>query len=245
MVTNKDKFGQEYFEDRARYPTAIFKGKDLTFLKYPFWHRHIAKHVPGGKLLDIGCAEGTLLKWAERCGYETYGLDISEVAIGQISGKRLGQTKLVVGDIRSLPFKDGYFDLVTAFDVLEHLEEPLIALQEVNRVLKGEGFFIMSTPNIGSQGLKWKGDSWHGYRDITHVSLLSGEYWNRLLEKSGVEVVDNFYDTLWDSPYFKYIPELLQHAFFKPSLLLLYWTPVRFSQKWGENLWIAATKKRA
>jgi len=245
MSEGRNKFGAEYFGQRARYPTAVFKGKDLSFLKYPLWDRVIRKRIRSGKLLDIGCAEGALLKWAEKRGYETYGVDISDFAIKRISHRKLRRTQLSVANINFLPFVDNYFDIITCFDVLEHLEYPIIALKEINRCLKEQGLFIMSTPNIYSNGLKWKADNWHGYRDATHVSLLSGEQWIELLGGSGFKVIDNFYDALWDSPYFKHIPNLVQHILFKPSLLLLYWTPIRFPSKWGENLWIVATKKHA
>lgn len=244
-MSNNNQYGKKYFEERAQYLTAIFKGKDLSFLKYPFWHHIIKRRVPSGRLLDIGCAEGALLKWAERHGYETYGLDISEFAIRQVARRELIETKLLVGDINALPFKNSCFNAITCFDVLEHIKEPLVALRELSRVLKEGGLFVASTPNIASQGLKWKGANWFGYRDRTHISLFSSDVWNKLLRESSLEVVDEFYDTLWDSPYFKRIPTLLQHLVFKPSLLVLYWTPIRFSQKRGENLWIVATKKRA
>jgi len=245
VVIDRDKFGQEYFRTRARCPTTIFKGGGLSFLKYPFWDRHIRRCIRSGKLLDIGCAEGALLKWGERRGYETYGIDISEFAVKERSHQKLKQTKLLIADIRSLPFVDNYFDIITCFDVLEHLEHPIFGLREIGRCLKERGIFIMSVPNIYSNGLKWKGNNWFGYRDTTHVSLLSGEEWTGLVEQCPLQIVDVFYDCLWDSPYFKKIPTLLQHLLFKPSLLVLYWTPIRCSEKRGENLWIVATKKRA
>lgn len=241
MATDKDKFGKEYFENRARYPTAIFKGKDLSFLRYPFWSRHISKYRPQGKLLDIGSAEGALLKWAENSQYDTYGMDVSEFAV-KLGRQRAKQAKLVVGDIVSLPFQDGSFDVVTCFEVLEHLLNPLIALKEISRILKENGVFVMSTPNVRSKGLRWKGNDWHGHRDATHVSLLSGEQWDELLERTQFKIVDRFVDTLWDSPYFKHIPRALQHLLFKPSLLLLYRTSIRLPETWGEDLYRVAIR---
>lgn len=242
-MSNEDKFGKEYFWKRRQSALAVFKGKDLSFLKYPFWARTIKKHVHHGKLLDIGCAEGALLKWAERCGYDTYGIDISQFAIEVLKRQKLGQTKLCIADVGSLPFNDNYFDIVTCFDVLEHLEQPAIGLGEARRCLKRGGIFIMSVPNIDSYGLRWKGDSWFGYRDSTHVSLLSPAEWEDLLKEGGFEIAGRFYDALWDSPYFKTIPTIIQHIIFKPFLLLLYWTPIRLPNRWGENLYIIARKK--
>lgn len=242
MSEGRNKFGAEYFMQRARYSTAVFKGKDLSFLKYPLWDRVIRERIHSGKLLDIGCAEGAFLKWAEKRHYKTYGVDISDFAIKEISYRKLSRTQLSVANINFLPFVDNYFDIITCFDVLEHLENPVIGLREISRCLRRQGLFVMSTPNINSKGCTRKGENWHGNRNPTHLSLLSPERWIALIEQSNLKLIDIFYDCLWDSPYFKKIPKLLQHLLFKPSLLVFYWTPIRFSQKWGENLFIVAAK---
>ena len=242
MSEDRNEFGAEFFRQRAQYSTAVFKGKDLSFLKYPLWDRVIRKRIRSGKLLDIGCAEGALLKWAERRGYETYGVDISDFAINEISYRKLSQTQLSVANINSLPFVDNYFDIITCFDVLEHLEDPVIGLWEISRCLSRQGLLVMSTPNINSKGRTWKGENWHGNRNPTHLSLLSPERWIALIEQSKLKSIDVFYDCLWDSPYLKKIPTLLQHLLFKPSLLVFYWTSIKFPSNMGENLWIVAAK---
>lgn len=242
MSEGRNKFGAGYFRQRARYPTAVFKGRDLSFLKYPLWDRVIRKRIRTGKLLDIGSAEGALLKWTEKRGYESYGMDISDFAIKEISHRKLSRTQLSVANINFLPFIDNSFDIITCFDVLEHLENPIIAIKEINRCLKEQGLFVMSTPNIYSNGLKWKADNWHGNRNPTHLSLLSPERWIALIEQSNLKLIDIFYDCLWDSPYFKKIPTLLQHLLFKPSLLIFYWTSIKFPSNMAENLWIVAVK---
>jgi hypothetical protein len=126
--------------------------------------------------------------------------------------------------------------------VVEHLENPVIGLRGISRCLRRQGLFIMSTPNINSRGCNLKGENWHGNRDPTHISLLSSERWIALVEQSNLKLVSLFYDCLWDSPYFKKIPTLLQHILFKPSLLIFYWTSIRFPGNMTENLWIVAVK---
>lgn len=242
-MSNTDKFGQGYFHERRQNPDALFRGKDLSFLKYPFWSRTIRKYARCGKLLDIGCGEGAFLKWAERRGYDTYGIDISRFAINVLSRQKTGRTELLIADVKSLPFVDNCFDVVTCFDVLEHLDQPQVGLEEVSRCLKKGGMFIMSVPNVHSHGLRWKGNNWFGYRDSTHVSLFPTVEWENLLRESGFELASRFYDTLWDSPYFKHIPTIMQHIIFKPLLLLLYWTPIRFPNRWGENLYLILRRK--
>jgi 2-polyprenyl-3-methyl-5-hydroxy-6-metoxy-1,4-benzoquinol methylase len=216
MSEDRNEFGAEYFRQRARYPTAAFKGRNLSFLKYPLWDRVIRKRIRSGKLCDIGCAEGRLLKWAEKRGYETYGVDISDFAIKEISYRKLSQTQLSVANINFLPFVDNYFDIITCFDVLEHLENPVIGLREISRCLRRQGLFVMSTPNINSKGHTWKGENWHGNRNPTHLSLLSAERWIALIEQNNLKLIDIFYDCLWDSPYFKKMPRYYSIFYLSP-----------------------------
>lgn len=240
-MLNKDKFEQSYFEKRQ--VNHLVHGKDLSWLKYPFWDWLIKKEIHSGRLLDIGCAEGMLLKWAEKRGYQAVGMDISQFAIKKLASKPWGKN-LVVGDICSLPFTKNYFDVVTCFDVLEHLPSPEIGISEMCRILKNDGLLFISVPNTSSQGKKWKGNDWFGYRDSTHVSLLSSERWAELLSTSGMAIDSCFYDTLWDSPYLRHIPTFIQHAFFKTSLLLVFWTSLKMPARWAENLYLIARKRQ-
>jgi len=235
------EFGEEYFRKRRWF--GVFRGRDLFWIKHPFWDRVIRKRMRSGRLLDIGCAEGFLLAWAQKRGYDSYGMDISAYAIGQLNTKR-PVSKLCLGSIEALPIIEDYFDVITCFDVLEHLQQPLIGLQEMNRCLKTGGMLVISTPNINSHGLTLKGKNWFGYRDPTHISILSPEEWLNLLNKSSFEIVDKFYDVLWDAPYLKHIPSIMQRACCSALVLLHYWTPVRFPHKWGENLYVVARKKK-
>jgi len=239
---DKDKFGKEYFNSECGYASSILKGRKP--IQNRFWMRYIGKYKKNGRLLDIGCGKGFFLQYAEK-SYETYGVDISTYGIEQATG-RLNDTKLYVGNAEQLDFEDGYFDVVTCFDVLEHLDEPQVCIGECNRVLVHDGLIVASIPNIESLGQRWKKEQWFGYRDQTHVSLLSNEEWNLLLRKNGFRILDIFYDGLWDSPYFKKVPIFLQHLPFKLFFTLLFpllgILGIKLSSRWGENLIVVADK---
>ncbi|MCX5998402.1 MAG: class I SAM-dependent methyltransferase, partial [Chloroflexi bacterium] len=203
------RFGDEYFRVRARFSTALFKGRDISFVKHRFWDRCIRRHERRGLLLDVGCAEGALLTWADKRGYQAFGLDLSDLAVG-IAKRRLITSDVIQGDVRSLPLKDNCLDIVTCFDVLEHLEDPPDGLRQVARSLKPGGLFVASVPNTDSFGLKWKGRQWFAYRDSTHVSVLPPDTWAEMFSANGFRVIDSFRDALWDPPYFPHVPRLLQ-----------------------------------
>jgi|Deesub1362B_J571_1020462.scaffolds.fasta_scaffold00489_4 SAM-dependent methyltransferase len=95
------------------------------------------------KILDIGCGLGINLLKLKEYG-KPIGLDYSYETLN-LSLKR-GASHLICSDARHIPFKDNIFDLVTAFDVLEHIDEDDNVLKEIYRVCKNGGFFLMTIP---------------------------------------------------------------------------------------------------
>ena len=97
------------------------------------------------RALDVGTSTGTNLRMLRDLGFANVeGLDLSEEAIRYCAEKALG--KVHEGDICSMPFSDGSFDLVLATDVIEHVVNDRLALAEVARVLKPGGTAIITVP---------------------------------------------------------------------------------------------------
>jgi len=102
----------------------------------------------GRLVLDFGCGTGTTLELLSRYG-RVVGADESEVALGYC---RQGETNSPrVNLVRipregRLPFRDGSFDLVTALDVLEHLQDDRSALAELHRILAPGGVLVVFVP---------------------------------------------------------------------------------------------------
>lgn len=97
--------------------------------------------LPQRKILDVGCGGGVNMEFLKRWG-EVAGIDQSEAALSL--AKQYGEVEL--GDAAKLPRPDSSFDLITAFDVLEHLTDDTVALKEWGRVLKTGGFVAISVP---------------------------------------------------------------------------------------------------
>lgn len=101
--------------------------------------------------LDLGCGNGFLTINIAKVvrAKEVFGVDIDEGALRQAS---LRGVKVFICDLNkdSLPFRRCSFDLVTAFEVLEHLINPDNALSEAHRVLKTNGLFVITVPNMAS-----------------------------------------------------------------------------------------------
>lgn len=96
------------------------------------------------RLLDLGCGTGANLALLGRYG-RVFGLDISPEALG-LAAHRDRRQPLAEGLANCLPFRDATFDVITALDVVEHVEDDCGALREVRRLLRADGRFILTVP---------------------------------------------------------------------------------------------------
>jgi SAM-dependent methyltransferase len=116
--------------------------------------------VAGGRrlrILNIGCGTGGTVAMLERHG-SVVNVDVSDEAIAYMARKGYPGTTKVEGV--ELPFADGSFDLVAAFDVLEHIEDDVAALREWRRVLRAGGQVLVTVPALG-----WL---WSEFDEIQH-----------------------------------------------------------------------------
>ncbi len=105
--------------------------------------RYVGEGSPNRRILDVGCGTGTMLSYLAAYG-KAQGVDIDEEAIGYC--RERGLTDVRLGAAETLPFEDGSFDLVTALDVVEHLDEDVAALREIRRVLRPGGMLLLTVP---------------------------------------------------------------------------------------------------
>jgi 2-polyprenyl-3-methyl-5-hydroxy-6-metoxy-1,4-benzoquinol methylase len=101
-----------------------------------------------GKLLDIGCATGVFLDMAQGEGYNVTGVDVSEYAC-KYAKENFGIDALC-GKLEDLRINDKSFDIITMWDLIEHVLDPHAFLKEVKRILKDDGLIFILTINDSS-----------------------------------------------------------------------------------------------
>lgn len=144
----------------------------------------------GKTALDVGCAYGFAVEILKLWGYDVVGVDISRHSIRQ--AKKICKTDFVVCDVQKLPFKSGTFDLITCFQVLEHLFYPLDAIKTMFDSCKH--ILICTTPNKAvEKPIKKLVRDW----DKTHISLKVPGEWNACIRESlnkNFVKVESFFD---------------------------------------------------
>ena len=169
-------WGSEYFAKKVttKRPhlgeTTITNQLDLVSRFFPI------KQGQGKLSLDVGCGVGYAIRVLMRYGYEAYGTDVSEYAVTR-ARMLIGQHENVeVADATdSIPF-EREFDLITCFEVIEHVRFPRTLLFNCYSKLKHGGLLVMSTPNRLSPMSFLRGDP-------THVNVHSTSYWKSLADQ--------------------------------------------------------------
>jgi len=169
---------------------ADYAGEAELYLKtYRRRLRLVKEQVtPGGRILDVGCAAGYFLRVMRDAGYEVYGVELSH-AIAQHAIDHLGADRVHVGTLEEASgapgFEPGSFDLVTLWDVIEHVPDPQALLRQAAAMLVPSGNLIIETQNVDSRFAGLLGRRWHHYKHEEHIYHFSPSTMPRLLEQGG------------------------------------------------------------
>ena len=133
----------------------------------------VERFAAQGRLLDVGCATGLFLHEMEGAGWEAMGVEPNESAAAY--ARRRFDLAVHVGTLRGAQLSSGSFDVVTFWDVLEHLQTPWQDLVEAHRLLADSGLLVIRIPNLESLGTRLFGRHWLGWDLPRHLYLFPGK----------------------------------------------------------------------
>lgn len=149
----------------------------------------MARHgLSKGRLLDIGCATGDFLAAMRREAWEVYGVEPVRLAAREAQ-RRLGE-KIFQGLLEEASFPDACFDVVTLWDVLEHLHNPLSSLSEIHRILRPDGLMVLGVPHLSSFDAALFGRYWIGWDAPRHLYAFDSDVVKALLSNAGFIAYD-------------------------------------------------------
>lgn len=159
------------------YRSSYFAEKDMTFADIGL----DLKTAKGKRLLDVGCANGQFLEYTARFGIDGAGIDISEEMVGVAQKNGLN---CFVKDLFDVNEK---YDLVTYWDVIEHVSDPKAILEKTRSILNTGGEVVLQTPATGMISELF-GDRWLYYLPVQHIHLFSQIALFNLLNKTGFAI---------------------------------------------------------
>lgn len=154
-MANEQSYYIEYLKKTSRFPQSIYHKAKHETVRAVF-----SSLSPGSRVLDAGCGVGHITgAYTDR--YSIFGIDEQESTIQYCRENWKGT--YLKGDLRKIPFEDNFFDAVLFLDAIEHIEQPLMALRELARVLKPGSPFLACTMNYSSPLWFILEHTWHRF----------------------------------------------------------------------------------
>ena len=186
---------------KRTYSKKYFHGNVLTPKGYEDYHqlnhelikeakkkiKFIEKYSVEKNLLDIGCGTGIFLEEARRRGYKISGNEISSYALKSLKQKNI---TCFPGAVESGILPKERFDIITAWDVIEHIPKIKRAFKEVVGSLKEGGYLFLTTPDTQTIDSLLMGRLWYNYKKAPeHVLFLNRKSIAKLSKTSNLKLI--------------------------------------------------------
>lgn len=191
-------FDRDYFENGVATKKSNYKDYSWDRLGSYFQRtaRHIVDLFKPKRTLDVGCAKGYLVKGLDELGVDAFGIDPSIYAVTEAHPDI--QDKIELEIAQSIPYPNNTFDVVTCFDVLEHIPARDVhkTLKEMLRVSKKWVLLRVVTREVEND------------KDSSHETIRDKDWWNKKIEKAD-GVVENTEKYVDRSVWWFNVPEFL------------------------------------
>ena len=139
----------------------------------------------GGKLLDVGCGQGELLREAKQLGYQVTGvLEHSGLEPESVCKHVGAQLPVYAGALEQAELEPASFDVCVVADALEHVRDPLALLHRIHHLLKPDGVLFIATPSLDSWSARWLRQNWMEFKP-EHLSYFDTSTVQRILYRAG------------------------------------------------------------
>ena len=181
---NRSKFG---YTDYAAEAACLERGFAARI-------EAIRSFVPKGRILDVGCANGSFLG-AFGPEWDKHGVELSAEFLKDSPPP--SDVKVFVGDFLAYPAGPASFDVVTLFDVLDHVRDPKAVLDKAAGLLRPGGLLVVQQGDRDSLFARLLGRRWHIYIPPTHLWYFSKAGLIRLLSERGLKTEREEYEPRW------------------------------------------------
>jgi len=166
--------------------------KKIILAPFRVRYRRSIPFVEKGRLLDVGCGNGTELYKLKSMGWETYGVEVDEEAAIRARSKGLN---VFIGDLFERNFPNQFFHVVRMSFVLEHLPNPRETLQEIKRILRSQGRIYVSIQNARSLHYWLFAKRWFSLDVPRHLFTFTPKTMQRLLSSLDLKIETIHFDS--------------------------------------------------
>lgn len=160
--------------------------------------RDFIEDFTGKRILDFGFGQAPYLSYFSSKGADVAGIEIADYIVSEYENQ--GYDVKRVEDFNQIPYQDSEFDIIYLMQVFEHLANPDLALQEINRIAKKGSIVYMALPNANSYWRKFFGENWiAGWFTPFHIHFYNVHILNSLAERHGFNLTEYWSSTpeLW------------------------------------------------
>jgi len=140
-----------------------------------------------GNFLDIGCSAGFILEAARKKGFEAFGCEISPIGLKYAREELKLNVKAAFLEDAGYPSE--HFDVITMYNLIEHIPDQGPFLKEVRRILKKNGLIEIWTPDIGHWRARLKKGRWNNLIPPDHIFYFSFSTLEKLLAKYNLKII--------------------------------------------------------
>jgi len=174
-----------FFEGKAGYPNYL-KGKEMLYEYGKSYAAIVSKFMKPGKVLDVGCAAGFILKGFIESGWKGVGIEPNNTMASY--GKRELNLNIQTGSLETFESEEK-FDLIDMIQVIGHFYEMNEVMQKLKTNLAEHGMVLVESWNMESGYANLMGKNWHEYSPPSVIRWFSDDTLCNLFEKIGFRLV--------------------------------------------------------
>ncbi len=191
-----DQYYDGYFGEEVGSGDHFWSHQAKARMYADFSDRFVAGRA--GRLLDVGCGLGYFVKTVSSFpDWQVVGYEISKAAV-EFAQTKLGLKNVFCGRVEESTFPRGYFDIITLWDVMEHIPDPDPLLSYLSTIVKDHGMLFVHTPNVQIQLPKARfvrlvrgmNPQLHYLEAKHHINIYSMNTISKVLRRNGFNTID-------------------------------------------------------
>ncbi|MBL0048109.1 MAG: class I SAM-dependent methyltransferase [Bacteroidetes bacterium] len=165
------------------------RGNKISAITIKRYHELLDKLEPYRKtnnLIDVGCGDGFFLETARERKWNVYGTEYTDEAIKICSAKGINMQQ---GKLNPEHYPADFFDVITSFEVLEHINNPQEELRNFHRILRSGGAVYVTTPNFNSASRYYLKNKWNIIEYPEHLGYFTQRTLTKLFHSSNFKTI--------------------------------------------------------